>query len=100
MEDAVQDWGKMLTRAEETIVILQDHADGHAQEAASAVELLRWLIDHHFTFLGFREYKIIEDQAGYHMEPVPATGLGILRGDRDVPGAFQADSHRRALGTT
>ena len=24
------------------------------------------------------------------MEPVPATGLGILRGDQDAPGAFHA----------
>ncbi len=92
VEEAVEDWQKMITRSEETIELLKDPAaiDGRQEDAALACELISWLNANHFTFLGYREYKITEDQSGYHMEPVPATGLGILRGDQDAPGAFHA----------
>ncbi len=92
VEEAVEDWQKMITRSEETIELLKDPAaiDGRQEDAALACELLSWLNANHFTFLGYREYKITKDRAGYRMEPVPATGLGILRGDQDAPGAFHA----------
>src|SRR5918992_29201 len=44
-------------------------------ELAESVELLDWLTDRHFTFLGYREYTLSEDGAALH--PVTGTGLGI-----------------------
>ena len=82
---AVADWQPMLARARAAIDELQT---GHAAEqgdVGAAVELLRWLIDDHFVFLGYREYRI----DGTAFEPVPGTGLGLLRGEDD-PDTFHA----------
>jgi glutamate dehydrogenase len=55
-------------------------------ESLSEIELLlRWLVDSHFTFLGYREYDLVEEPDGLALRGVPGTGLGILRHDK--PGA-------------
>ncbi len=92
VEEVVQDWTKMRTRSMETVALLADSrvAGGRADEAALAVELLEWLNDNHFTFLGYRQYRLIGDGSDTRFEPVPATGLGILRGDIDAASAFHA----------
>jgi glutamate dehydrogenase len=57
---------------------------------AEAEALLRWLADGHFTFLGYREYNLVDDPAGTALRPVPGTGLGILRHDRPGSESFAA----------
>ncbi len=42
-------------------------------------ELLRWLADGNFTFLGYREYDLVRTEEGAGLRAVPGTGLGILR---------------------
>ena len=97
VEETVEDWQRMITRSEETIALLGDPARiaGRREEAALARELLSWLNANHFTFLGYREYRLVDDGDGdgstpSRFVPVPATGLGILRADADAPGAFGA----------
>ena len=34
------------------------------KDITDSVALLRWLADDHFTFLGYREYRLIEQPAG------------------------------------
>jgi glutamate dehydrogenase len=51
-------------------------------ELAEFGELLRWLADGNFTFLGYREYDLLRREDGAALRPVPGTGLGILRHDR------------------
>ncbi|HEY1915749.1 MAG TPA: NAD-glutamate dehydrogenase [Streptosporangiaceae bacterium] len=55
-----------------------------------AEALLRWLADGHFTFLGYREYNLVEDPAGTALRAIPGTGLGILRHDRPGSESFAA----------
>jgi glutamate dehydrogenase len=50
-------------------------------------ELLRWLADGNFTFLGYREYDLTQAAGGVGLRAVPGTGLGILRHDRQGPDA-------------
>ena len=82
----------MKTRSSETIELLKDPAlrPERGEEAAQAIELLDWLNANHFTFLGYREYQLVSDGGSAQLVPVPATGLGLLRGDSDAPGAFHA----------
>jgi glutamate dehydrogenase len=52
-------------------------ADDDRDEAA---HFLRWLADGHFTFLGYREYEVVAGPSEQMLQPVAASGLGILRG--------------------
>ncbi|HEU5484088.1 MAG TPA: NAD-glutamate dehydrogenase domain-containing protein, partial [Microlunatus sp.] len=96
VEEAVEDWAKMQHRAAETVALLTGAelpADRRA-EADIAAELLAWLADNHFTFLGYREYSYqpADQESGNPASytTVPSTGLGILRADQDQEGAFHA----------
>src|SRR5215204_1930610 len=75
VEEVVQDWSRMRTRSAETIAMLRRAAlaDGHRDEAVLATELLEWLNDNHFTFLGYRQYRLVRGGEGF--EPVRSTGL-------------------------
>ncbi len=66
VEESVEDWQKMITRAEETIELLKDTANigDRGDDAALACELLAWLNTNHFTFLGYREFTLHGDEAG------------------------------------
>ncbi|MCW2804293.1 MAG: glutamate dehydrogenase [Propionibacteriaceae bacterium] len=97
VEEAVEDWARMKVRAEETVSYLDHLATSPAiegrhgtDEVASAREIVAWLNDNHFSFLGYREYELTDAGRGSELVPVRGTGLGILRADRDAPGAFHA----------
>src|SRR5919205_1726938 len=83
VRDAVEDWPRMRQRA---LVIADELAAARGSEAklpvpdkdvTDSIELLKWLAHDHFTFLGYREYRLDGDV----LTAVPGTGLGILRGD-------------------
>ncbi|NBM17858.1 NAD-glutamate dehydrogenase [Streptomyces sp. GC420] len=80
--EAVEDWEKMrdaALRIAEAITTTEPlPEDLPEEEAEEARELLRWLADDHFTFLGYREYELTDRDA---LAAVPGTGLGILRAD-------------------
>ncbi|MET9520769.1 NAD-glutamate dehydrogenase [Streptomyces coeruleorubidus] len=79
--EAVEDWGKMREAATRLAEGLPDEpipADLPGPQVEEARELLRWLADDHFTFLGYREYQLRGDDS---LAAVPGTGLGILRAD-------------------
>lgn len=83
VREATEDWprtrGRMLEIVEE---LRADPPPGiDAEEVRQAGELLTWLSDDHFTFLGYREYELTGDD---HLRGVPGTGLGILRDDPDL----------------
>ena len=42
---------------------------------------LKWIEDHHFTFLGMRDYQIFHEKNKIVLKAVPGTGLGVLRDD-------------------
>jgi glutamate dehydrogenase len=87
VREAVEDWQKMRAKA---LALADDLANAALpvpdKDMADGVELLRWLANDQFTFLGYREYELTTDDAG---EPVLAailgTGLGILRQDPTGP---------------
>ncbi|MET9804043.1 NAD-glutamate dehydrogenase [Streptomyces sp. NPDC006368] len=81
VREAVEDWEKMRDAALRIADDLPKEPiadDLRNTEVDEARELLRWLADDHFTFLGYREYQLTEEDA---LAAVPGTGLGILRSD-------------------
>ncbi|GLV78449.1 NAD-glutamate dehydrogenase [Streptomyces hygroscopicus] len=89
VREAVEDWEKMRESALRIAEGLPDEpkaAEVREEEVEEARELLRWLADDHFTFIGFREYELtqVPTEAGGEedvLTAVPGTGLGILRSD-------------------
>jgi glutamate dehydrogenase len=78
---AVEDW-RALRRA--CLDAIEDLAPGRSSDLAEHEEFLRWLEANHFTFLGHRRYRYVEDAAqpgGLRYEIVPGSALGILRRD-------------------
>ncbi|MGW0737741.1 NAD-glutamate dehydrogenase [Streptomyces sp. NPDC002851] len=81
VREAVEDWEKMrdaALRIGEYLPNEPSPSDLHEREVEEARELLRWLAADHFTFLGYREYELHDDDS---LSAVPGTGLGILRAD-------------------
>jgi glutamate dehydrogenase len=84
---AVEDHSKMQGQA--LRVATQLGMEG-ARAPAETQALLRWLADNHFTFLGYREYDLVEGPDGMALQAVPGTGLGILRHDKPGSSSFAA----------
>ncbi|MGI8645340.1 MAG: NAD-glutamate dehydrogenase, partial [Nocardioides sp.] len=91
IRDAVEDGPRMQARLLDIVAELE--ADPPVlpitDEVAHSVEFLRWLADDHFAFLGYREYTLEELGDELALSAMPATGLGILRGDQLQSAAFQ-----------
>jgi glutamate dehydrogenase len=75
---AVEDWGQMRARTTALATELRRQAPPCEQHQLDECEaFLDWLSDDNFTYLGYREYELLESGA---LQPVAGTGLGILRG--------------------
>lgn len=90
VREAVEDWTKMRDAALRIADELTDETapdDLREGELEEARELLRWLADDHFTFLGYREYELETEGDGGDgggtllLAAKPGTGLGVLRSD-------------------
>ncbi len=88
---AVEDWPKMREEARSIAAGLEEEAPPvSGEEVAETAAFLRWMEDHHFTFLGYREYDLREEDGEDVLRAVPGSGLGILRdaGSSPVSGSF------------
>ena len=78
---AVEDWQEMRTRSSALSDELVENPPPVDQATIDETKaFLQWLADDNFTFLGYREYNLVEDGAEATLEPVDGSGLGILRG--------------------
>ena len=74
------DWTDMVGQARTLAAGLQTTPPPvPGKDVEDAVELLEWLADDHFTFLGYREYELAEVAGEQVLAPVDGSGLGILR---------------------
>ena len=81
---AVRDWSKMKQRMLETRELLENGPKGvDPLLRTESQALLDWMADDHFTFLGYREYKLSRRGKRIFLNSVDGSGLGILsREDR------------------
>lgn len=81
---SVNDWRKMVDKAEESLVELERNPPTlDPQEVLESKDFLRWLINNNFTFLGCRDYKLIGNDKNRALQIVPGSGLGVLRDDTE-----------------
>ena len=89
VRESVEDWEKMHGQV---LAIVDELANGGLplsdEEVAQGSDLLRWLASDHFTFLGYREYRLETDGDDVMLRATPGTGLGILRADQDMSASF------------
>ena len=76
---AVRDWRAMRDRLDQAAHQLGEvPPDITPSELNETLAFLAWLRDDQFTFLGCRDYELKVEGDGKMLEPMPATGLGIL----------------------
>jgi glutamate dehydrogenase len=97
----VRDWKKMLAKmmeARQSLKTAPRDVDTALHEENQA--FLKWLVDEHFTFLGYREYKISDRKNKTVLEPVAGSALGLLsrkkNGNRKIPLTPQMNRVKRA----
>jgi glutamate dehydrogenase len=96
---ACSDWEKMRAVARLTADDLNAlPARFDARDVSETQALLAWMEDRHFTFLGYREYRLRARKGDDALDPVESTGLGILRpGHKVGSGQKRPQAARRTL---
>ncbi|UBU14768.1 NAD-glutamate dehydrogenase [Nonomuraea gerenzanensis] len=88
---SVEDFRKMRALAVQTAEDLSMNPPPlEPAEVEDSIDLLRWLADGHFTFLGYREYRLEDTDEGETLRALPGAALGILRDDKVGSGSFAA----------
>ncbi len=75
----VEDWHPMRDHVRELVEELEHRPppvpDDELEEGR---DFLEWLADDHFTFLGYREYDLVEEDGETYLRVRPESGLGLL----------------------
>ncbi len=84
----ITDWAAMRDQARQSAERLSSMKAPMSQERLDeARDFLHWMADDHFTFLGYREYEVVETETDSLLKALPNTGLGLLRDDRRAGGS-------------
>ena len=76
---AVRDWRAMRDRMVDASAQLAATKSGGSPDLKEeSLALLEWLTDNHFTFLGYREYRLSDRGQRVFLNPVEDSGLGLL----------------------
>jgi glutamate dehydrogenase len=80
VQAAVEDWPAMREQARGMVAELEESPPPiDPDEVAEAKALLEWMNDDHFTFVGYREYALGQQDGEDVLSSVAGSGLGILR---------------------
>jgi glutamate dehydrogenase len=78
----VQDWQKMREKLfqalDELEKLEQNNIPIPHEEFEESKAFLHWLVDNHFTFLGYRDYEVIGEGEQKALKLISHTGLGVL----------------------
>ena len=81
---AVEDWQAMRERTAALLTEFDERPPPVDQATTDETKaFLHWLADEHFTFLGYREYRMVEEGDDMVLGAVKGSGLGILRDTSD-----------------
>ncbi|MCP1727524.1 glutamate dehydrogenase [Natronospira proteinivora] len=76
---SVEDWSHMRQKANEIRVELETRPPQTSSDIREIISFLEWMESNHFTFLGYREYKLTDKNGQAALVSQDKTGLGILR---------------------
>ena len=76
---AVDDWARMRDRMRTTLDTLRATENGGSPALKDeSAAILEWLMDDHFTFLGYRRYRLTGRRDQLKLTAVPESGLGLM----------------------
>ncbi len=78
VREVVEDTDRMVTTATQ---LAEELAKDSAEATTEAAKLLEWLANGHFTFMGYRQYELVQEDGEPALRAVLASGLGVLRQD-------------------
>lgn len=85
----VEDWHDMRAKVRKAIDDLKQAPSViDPNEIEESIAFLNWIEDHHFTFLGVRDYKLVQEGKETILQPVAETGLGLLRSSISKPSSL------------
>jgi glutamate dehydrogenase len=77
---ATADWRRMRAASKDAAAELgESKLRGRSSEVREAKALLEWMQDNHFTFIGYREYRLRRGRRQDRLVPVAGSGLGVMR---------------------
>jgi glutamate dehydrogenase len=77
---AHEDFGLLKDAADQAADALRNESPDSARGVEQAAQLLEWMRDDNFVFLGYREYDLATNERGeQYLDAKPETGLGVLR---------------------
>lgn len=78
VREVVEDTDRMVTTA---LQLAEELKKDSSEATTDGSNLLEWLADGHFTFMGYRQYELVEEDGEPALRAVLASGLGVLRQD-------------------
>ncbi|EKO3772035.1 NAD-glutamate dehydrogenase [Vibrio metschnikovii] len=85
----VQDWKPMASKLEQVIEELESHKNHipvDAEHYQETLVFLRWLGAHNFTFMGYKEFDLVNHDDDTELRPTPDAGLGLFSDPKRVRG--------------
>ncbi|MDF2152140.1 NAD-glutamate dehydrogenase [Vibrio sp. CAU 1672] len=83
----VNDWKKMVNKLQIVTDELEKNKDRvsmNTDRLDESIAFLRWLGDHNFTFMGYKEYQLAELDGDTELRPVDENGLGLFADEERV----------------
>ncbi|MDX8032990.1 NAD-glutamate dehydrogenase [Lentzea sp. BCCO 10_0856] len=78
VREVVEDTERMVSTA---LQLAEELGKDSAEDSTDGSKLLKWLADGHFTFMGYRQYELVQEDGEPALRAVLASGLGVLRQD-------------------
>ena len=77
---AVTDWPAMRGKVQDILAELEAHPPPmDPEELVENKAFLRWIEDHHFTFLGYRQSEMVKTDDSNTLRVLPNTSLGVAK---------------------
>ncbi|NOI65425.1 NAD-glutamate dehydrogenase [Vibrio sp. 99-8-1] len=83
----VSDWKPMAEKLQQVTKQVEKSVDSiplPPERLGESLQFLRWLGDHNFTFMGYKEYDLVEVDGEKQLTPTKEKGLGLFAVDRRV----------------
>lgn len=76
----IDDWAMMRKQICQIADEIQNAPPAISREEVEETQsFLKWLEDHHFTFIGIQDYELVQENKEILLKAIPGTGCGILR---------------------